>query len=212
MALESKINDAMLSRGFKPFVRIDSSIWFARSRQKHWSDAFCFKLDSHARRVSLSFGIENATIRALALTAAAAISPKAYSEIAAPPFTLLERPSVNMFPASMEDPIVRAAQTKIDEELIDFIERRFFQSIDSNLRYLEFLKGSTGMLEWVRSAAVFRLIYIGYLYRLEGMTSAEFSEFCLSLPKISLEAHILLWKDGWTAEAYVDACIKKIWC
>ena len=211
MAFEREIGDLMRTRGFKRFARIDSYIWFTRSRQECWNDAFCFKLRSSTGRFSLSFGIENSAVRALALTAAAEISPKAYSEIAAPPFTILKQPSVNIFPASA-DPLVSYGQTKLDEKQIDFIEKEFFEAVDSNFRYLEFLECSTGVFDWRLSAAVLRLIYVGYLYRLEGRTSVEFAEFCVSVPKISLQAHMLLRSDGWTNEAFVDACIKKIWC
>lgn len=211
MALKSEIADVMSSRGFKPFKRIDSEIRFTRSRQEGWTNVFYFQLKSRAMRVSVLFGIENASVRSLALAAAAAISPKAYSAMAAPPFTILKDPNINRFSASMEDHIDHFGNNEIDEELIEFIEKKFFEPIDSNARYLTFLKASTGMFDWRSSAAPFRLIYLGYLHRLEGMTAAEFGEFCLSIPRKSLDSHMLLSRDGWTAETYVDACIDRIW-
>lgn len=211
MTLIDEVAEVMRSRGFK-LERIASSSWFTRSRQEQWTDAFYLELHSGSRRLSLSFGIENATVRSLALRAAAEISPLAHSQIAAPPYIVLAQPSVNIFLASMEDPIVHFDYARVDETLIDFIETKFFEPVDSNVRYLDFLKNSTGVFDWRRSAAVFRLIYIGYLYHLEGITSAEFAKFCESIPKRTLEGHILLRKDARTAEAFVEACIKKIWC
>jgi hypothetical protein len=211
MNLNKGIGDAMRLRGFKLAAQGGSYIWFVKSRPGPWIDAFCFHLHSNGLGFSLSFGIEHASLRTQVLADASAISPKSFSKLAAPPFNTLERPSINTFPANIPNPAASVDPAVIDAELIDSINSEFFESIDSDAGYLRFLKSSTGVLDWRRSAASFRLLYVAHLYYSQGMTSSEFAEFCISIPKNSLEGHILVRQEGWTSETYVEACIKRIW-
>ena len=207
----TKIGDVMRLRGFKVAADAGSYIWYGKTRPGPWIDVFCFHLHSSGLGFSLSFGVEHPGLRAQVLAVASEISPKSYAKLAAPPFNTLERPSINTFPATIPDPAARADPAVIDEALIDSIGADLFGAIDSDAHYLRFLKNSTGIFDWRRSAAAFRLLYVAHLYHSQGMSSAEFAEFSRSIPKTSLEGHILVRQEGWTAETYVDACIKRIW-
>jgi hypothetical protein len=168
-------------------------------------------MHSRIEGFTLSFGIEHAGFRSKVLTTANAISPGAYSSIAARPFGIDRRPSVVTFPAVVQDPTVRIDAAMVDEALLDFIETEYFESVDSDFQYLHFLKSPTGVFDWRRSATAFRLLYIGHLYQSLGMTSAEFAEFSRSIPGKSLESHSLLYRERLTAEDFVNAIIKSAW-
>ncbi|HEY8974587.1 MAG TPA: hypothetical protein VIN75_10250 [Burkholderiaceae bacterium] len=99
----------------------------------------------------------------------------------------------------------------MDEALLDFIKAEYFESVDSDVQYLRFLKSPTGVFDWRRSATAFRLLYVGHLYHSLGMSAEEFAEFSRSIPRKSLESHALLFRARLTAEDFIDAVIKCAW-
>ncbi len=209
--MRKNVVTAMRARGFELVSQSGAYIWFAKSRSESLTSAFCLQFDSHDIGFSLSFGIEHAYLREKVLADASAISPATFARMAEPPFSVLARPCINTFPGSIAVPGESFDPTSLQEELIDSVNAEFFEVVDSSARYLEFLKDSTGIFDWRRSAAAFRLLYVGRLFHSQGMTSAEFAEFGRTVPGAALESHMLVKREGWTAESFIEVCARRIW-
>lgn len=212
--IRSKITELLQPCGFLPFAWHQSkTLWFTRQRDPLWTDALCFEIQSNQKEFSLSFGIEYSPVRDLALKMAETISPALFTGHIRQALGFTERPCTNIFHAPSEINIERDhfSRSRIDKSHFEGINANFFCKINSEDDYLNFLLQSTDVFEWGRSAAAFRLIYIGFLLHRQGHASSEYRDHCNRIPVKFLENHAILNSAGLNACDFIETCIELIW-
>lgn len=202
----------MQSMGLDLILSQPNNFWFGKSRDFEFTDVYCFEITNSGDRFGVSFGLENTIIRNLSILAAERIFPRDFSA-AESLLRLTQRPSINMFNLPVEFTAKRRnlIHAEVNVEAIERVDQQILAPVVTESKYLEFLGRKDGTFDWACSVVVFRILYLGWLFRRCNRSQQEFEGFVSDIPKKSIENHIYLRSSKMTANEFIAASIKWIW-